>query len=190
MKISFFETRTRNSFNLVLRDENENFFFQSRVSRREREIENHFSWSSEKKSSWFSREFPLWSGSRGPLVLYTSVRLWTRTYALKNWCCWCADAAEMLMKIMRWCCWYCWCADAVDDALMLLMMRWWCWCWCTVHPHSIVRSSEEREAPTRTMHAKEDTCSCHAAIWDKKAKEIGINAHVTLVHGRTHGMWR
>ena len=25
------------------RDENENFFFQSRVSRREREIENHFS---------------------------------------------------------------------------------------------------------------------------------------------------
>ena len=62
MKISFFETRTRIfSFNLVLRDENENFFFQSRVSRREREIENHFSWSSEKKSGWFSREFP---GSR------------------------------------------------------------------------------------------------------------------------------
>ena len=61
--------------NLVFRDENEKFFlsiscfetrtrisfFQSRVSRREREIENHFSWSSEKKSSWFSREFP---GSR------------------------------------------------------------------------------------------------------------------------------
>ena len=62
MKISFFETRTRIfSFNLVLRDENENFFFQSRVSRQEREIENHFSWSSEKKSCWFLREFP---GSR------------------------------------------------------------------------------------------------------------------------------
>ena len=68
MKISFFETRTRIfSFNLVLRDENENFFFQSRVSRREREIENHFSWSSEKKSSWFSREFP---GSRIPAMLW------------------------------------------------------------------------------------------------------------------------
>ena len=55
-------------------DENENFFSQSRTSRQEpeflfnlvfrdrnREIENHFKWSSENKSSWFSREFP---GSR------------------------------------------------------------------------------------------------------------------------------
>ena len=50
MKISFFETRTRTfSFNLVLRDENENFFFQSRVSRREQEIENDLSKSGEKK---------------------------------------------------------------------------------------------------------------------------------------------
>ena len=33
-------------------------FYQSRVSRREREIENYFSRSSGKKLSWFSREFP------------------------------------------------------------------------------------------------------------------------------------
>ena len=46
MKISFFETRTG-----IL-------FYQSRVSRREREIENDFSGSSGKKLSWFSREFP------------------------------------------------------------------------------------------------------------------------------------
>ena len=46
MKISFFETRTRI------------FFYQSRVSRREREIEIHFSRSSGKKWSWFSQEFP------------------------------------------------------------------------------------------------------------------------------------
>ena len=46
MKISFFETRTG-----IL-------FYQSRVSRREREIENDFSRSSGKKLSWFSREFP------------------------------------------------------------------------------------------------------------------------------------
>ena len=73
--------------NLVFRDENEKFFlsiscfetrtrisfFQSRVSRREREIENHFSWSSEKKSSWFSREFP---GSRILAMLCFSL-LWT-----------------------------------------------------------------------------------------------------------------
>ena len=73
--------------NLVFRDENEKFFlsiscfetrtrisfFQSRVSRREREIENHFSWSSEKKSSWFSREFP---GSRILAMLwYTSSQI-------------------------------------------------------------------------------------------------------------------
>ena len=48
MKISFFETRTG-----IL-------YYQSRVSRRE--IENDFSWSSGKKSSWFSREFPPLSG--------------------------------------------------------------------------------------------------------------------------------
>ena len=42
MEISFSETRFF-SFNLVLLDLNENFFIQSRVSRRDRERENHFS---------------------------------------------------------------------------------------------------------------------------------------------------
>ena len=56
------------------------------------------------------------------------------------WCCWCADAADGLILLMRWCClcadaadalmllmcWCCWCADAAD-ALMQLM-RWCCWC--------------------------------------------------------------
>ena len=55
MKISFFETRTG-----IL-------FYQSRVSRREREIENDFSGSSEKKISWFSREFP---GTGIPVTLW------------------------------------------------------------------------------------------------------------------------
>ena len=58
-----FETRTRIfSFNLVLRDEKKNFFFNSRVSRWDWEIENHLLWSSKKTSSWFSREFWLNSG--------------------------------------------------------------------------------------------------------------------------------
>ena len=56
MKILFFETRTRNSF------------FQSCVLRRKREIENHFSWSSEKKWSWLSSRLPGIENSRWPLV--------------------------------------------------------------------------------------------------------------------------
>ena len=39
------------SFNLVLHDASENFFFQYRVSREEREKENHFSWPSEKSQT-------------------------------------------------------------------------------------------------------------------------------------------
>ena len=46
---------------LVFRDENEITYCYSRVSRRDRDFKNHFSWSSEKKWSWLSREFP---GSR------------------------------------------------------------------------------------------------------------------------------
>ena len=42
-----------------------------------------------------------------------------------NWCCWCADADDALMLMMRCCCG---CTDAAD-ALMLLMHL--C-CWCTV----------------------------------------------------------
>ena len=85
MKISFFETRTRIfSFNLVLRDENENFFFQSRVSRREREIENHFWWSRKRKSSWFSREFP---GSRILAMLCYRITMFecTQWVLLMSW---------------------------------------------------------------------------------------------------------
>ena len=68
-KISISETRTGIFFiNLVFRDENGNIFYQSRVSRREREIENDFSRSSGKKLSWFSREFP---GTGIPVTLCT-----------------------------------------------------------------------------------------------------------------------
>ena len=49
MEISFFETRSRISF------------YQSRVSRREQEIDKYFSRSGEKKLSKFSREFALFS---------------------------------------------------------------------------------------------------------------------------------
>ena len=55
LSISCFETRTGI------------FFYQSRVSRREREIENDFSRSSGKKLSWFSREFP---GTGIPVTLW------------------------------------------------------------------------------------------------------------------------
>ena len=51
---------------------------------------------------------------------------------LMCWFCWCADAVDalrvwwadatdVLMLLMRWCCVWCWCADAVD-ALMLLIL--------------------------------------------------------------------
>ena len=72
-KISISETRTGIFFiNLVFRDENGNIFYQSRVSRREREIENDFSRSSGKKLSWFSREFP---GTGIPVTLWHSMRV-------------------------------------------------------------------------------------------------------------------
>ena len=46
-----------------------------------------------------------------------------------RWCCWCADAAAVLIMLMRWYCWCRWCGWCPDpaDALMLLM-RWCCWC--------------------------------------------------------------
>ena len=39
-----------------------------------------------------------------------------------HWCCWCADAADALMLLMRWCCW---CADAAD--VLMLLMHWCYW---------------------------------------------------------------
>ena len=45
------------------------------------------------------------------------------------WCCWCADATDALMLLMRWSCWCCscsWCTDAADG--LMLLMRWCCWC--------------------------------------------------------------
>ena len=61
---------------MIFWDENEIEYCDSHDSRQDRERENHFSWSSKKKSNWLSRGFPglrilveLWVTSTSPLVV-------------------------------------------------------------------------------------------------------------------------
>ena len=65
---------------------------------------------------------------------------------LMCWCCWCSDAADVLMLLMSccycyadaadvlmllipWCYWCCWCTDAADAADQLMLLMHYC-CWC------------------------------------------------------------
>ena len=72
MKFFLSQTRLWQEAYFNFRDKNKNIFFQSCVSRREREIENYFLRSSEKKWRWFTWEFP---GMRISATLCLTVRM-------------------------------------------------------------------------------------------------------------------